>query len=193
MFLRTTGVFLWSQLGPVQPNLHWPQSYPAKLPTTQKANHVNDVPRSTWAITESSCLSAALWEILIKVHTTHQYTCKSGWRICSATSLCRQHFSACRVLPRVCCRLEQQSSSLSPTESRTHCQDQSPEQGSTAWTGSPPRCNTLEETEPLQYQAREVNKEGQDPVRSSYFTCLFPPVSGNKSVCRSTFSCNAVN
>lgn len=107
--------------------------------------------------------------ILIKLYVTHQYICKSDWRIWSATSLCHQRFSVCTVLPRVCCRLEQPSSFLSPTESRTHWQDLSPERGSTAWTGSPQLCSTLEETEPLQAQARGVNKGGQDPVHSSYF------------------------
>lgn len=131
--------------------------------------------------------------ILTKMSSTHQYICMSDWRIWSATSLYHQHFSDCTVRSRVWCQREQLSSFLSLTGYRIRWQDLNPEQGSTAWTGSPPLCSTLEETEPQQAQAREVNKEYQEPASLSYFTCLFPPVSGDKSVCRSTFCSETVN
>lgn len=83
----------------------------------------------------------------------------------------------------VCCPPGQQCNFLSLTGSRRRRQDLSPERGSTSWTGSPPLCSTLVETEPLPARAKT-----EASLRSSYSTCLFPPVSGNKSLCRSTLS-----
>lgn len=73
-----------------------------------------------------------MYFIYISEFTTHQYICRSDWKIWWATSLGRPRFSGCTVLPRVWCQHAQQSSFLFPTERRTHWRDLIPEQGSTA-------------------------------------------------------------